>query len=104
MIMTNTETIPGKSITTILGIVRGNTVRAKHVGKDILAGLKGLVGGEISQYTELIDEARQLAIKRMLDEAHKIQADAVINVRFATSMIAPNMAELLAYGTAVKLG
>ena len=103
MIIVNTENIPGKSIKSSLGLVRGNTIRARHIGKDIVAGLRGIVGGEIVEYTKLIAEAREQAIDRMLAEAGKLNADAVINVRFTTSVIMGGAAELLAYGTAVKL-
>ena len=104
MIMVNTDTIPGKSIKSSLGLVRGNTIRARHVGKDIIAGLRAIVGGEITEYTKLIAEAREQAIDRMITEADKLNADAVINIRFTTSVIMGGAAELLAYGTAVKLG
>ncbi len=104
MIIVNTDTIPGKSIKSSLGLVRGNTIRARHIGKDIIAGLRGIVGGEIVEYTKLIAEAREQAIDRMAVEAENLNADAVINVRFTTSVIMGGAAELLAYGTAVKLG
>jgi uncharacterized protein YbjQ (UPF0145 family) len=87
----------------ILGVVRGNSVRAKHIGRDIMAGLKGIVGGEISGYTELLADSREEANKRMINEAEALGADAILNVRFVTSMIAQTMSEMLAYGTAVKL-
>ena len=103
MITTTTDSIPGKKIGEILGIAMGNTVRAKHIGKDIVAGLKGVVGGEIKQYTEMMTESRQEAINRMINHAKDLGADAVINVRFTTSMTMRGAAELLAYGTAVKL-
>ena len=103
MIIANTDNIPGKSIKSSLGLVRGNTIRARHIGKDIIAGLRGIVGGEIVEYTKLIAEAREQAIDRMISEAEKLNADAVINVRFTTSVIMGGAAELLAYGTAVKL-
>ena len=103
MIVTNTETVPGKEVAEILGVVRGNTVRAKHIGKDILAGFKSIVGGEIRQYTELLIDAREQALSRMIAEGQALGADAVLNIRFVTSMIAQNMSELLVYGTAVKL-
>lgn len=102
MIVTTTDNVPGKEIKEVLGIARGNVVRAKHIGKDILAGLKGLVGGEISQYTELMTDARDQAFERMVKDAEKMGANAVVNVRFVTSMIAQTMSELLAYGTAVR--
>jgi len=104
MIIVSTDSIPGKSIKSSLGLVRGNTIRARHIGKDIMAGLRGIVGGEIVEYTKLIAEAREQAIDRMTAEAEKLNADAVINVRFTTSVIMGGAAELLAYGTAVKFG
>ncbi|AEA46726.1 YbjQ family protein [Archaeoglobus veneficus] len=103
MIVTNTENVPGYGIVEILGIVFGNTVRAKHVGKDIIAGLKNIVGGEIEEYTEMFADARKESLNRMINEAKKLGADAVVNVRFATSQTMAGAAELLAYGTAVKL-
>lgn len=103
MILVNTDTIPGKSIKSSLGMVRGNTIRARHIGRDIVAGLRGIVGGEIVEYTKLIAEAREQAIDRMVNEAKTLNADAVINVRFTTSVLMGGAAELLAYGTAVKL-
>lgn len=103
MIVVNTEQIPGKQITESLGIARGNTVRARHLGRDIFAGLKTLVGGEISEYTKLIADAREEAMYRMIQDAEKLGADAVINVRLTTSMIMQGSAEILAYGTAVKI-
>ncbi len=102
MIVTNTESVPGREIVEILGVVRGNTVRAKHVGRDILAGLKGIVGGEIHGYTELLGEARDQAFSRMVEQAEQLGADTVVSVRFVTSMVAQTMSEMLAYGTAVK--
>ncbi len=104
MIMVNTENIPGENIKSSLGLVRGNTIRARHVGKDIIAGLRAIVGGEIIEYTKLIAEAREQAVDRMVNEAEQLNADAIINVRFTTSVIMGGAAELLAYGTAVKLG
>lgn len=103
MIVTTTENIPGKEITEIVGIARGNTVRARNVGRDFLAGLKNLVGGEISEYTKLQSSAREEAMSRMVEDAESLGADAVVNVRMATSMIMQGMSEILAYGTAVKL-
>ncbi|WP_018415002.1 YbjQ family protein [Teredinibacter turnerae] len=98
-----TETVPGREIECALGIVRGNTIRARHLGNDILAGLRSLIGGEITEYTKLIAESREQALERMLVEARELGADAVINLRFTTSTLAAGAAELLAYGTAVKL-
>ena len=103
MIVSTTDSIPGRATAEILGVVRGNAVRAKHVGKDIIAGLKGIVGGEIEEYTELMSDAREQAYRRMMQDAEKLGADAVLNVRFMTSMVATTMSELLSYGTAVKL-
>jgi uncharacterized protein YbjQ (UPF0145 family) len=103
MIVVNTETIPGRKVAEVLGLVRGNTIRAKHIGKDIMAGLRNIVGGELQEYTEMISEAREEALNRMLLEAEKLKADAVINVRFTTSAVAGGAAEILAYGTAVRL-
>jgi uncharacterized protein YbjQ (UPF0145 family) len=103
MILTNTDYVVGREIKTILGLVRGNTVQAKHIGKDIMAGFRNVVGGEIKEYTDMLAEAREIALKRMEDKAQKLGADAVINVRFMTSSIMGGAAELLAYGTAVKL-
>jgi len=102
MFVTTTEDIPGYDIE-ILGIVFGNTVRAKHIGKDILAGLKNIVGGELQEYTEMLADARKESLNRMIKEAKNLGADAVVNVRFATSQTMAGAAELLAYGTAVKL-
>ena len=104
MILTNTDNIPGYKIGKILGIAIGNTVRAKHIGKDISAGLKSIIGGEIRQYTEMLTDARKESINRMINNAKELGADAVINVRFMTSATMGGAAELLAYGTAVKLG
>ncbi len=102
MIVSTTDSIPGKDIHNIIGVAMGNVVRAKHIGNDILAVLKGIVGGEISQYTALMADARDEALKRMIADAQSKGADAVVNVRFVTSMIARSMSELMAYGTAVK--
>ncbi len=101
MIVVNTEFIPGMKITTIKGLVQGNTVRAKHIGKDITAGLKNIVGGELKGYTELLVESRRESISRMLAQAEQLGANAVLNVRFATSSITAGAAELYVYGTAV---
>jgi uncharacterized protein YbjQ (UPF0145 family) len=103
MIYTNTPDVPGREIAEILGIVTGNVVQTKHVGKDIMAGFKTLVGGEIKGYTEMLTEARHTAISRMVEEALQLDADAVVNLRFTTSAIMSNASEILAYGTAVKL-
>jgi uncharacterized protein YbjQ (UPF0145 family) len=101
--ISNTETIPGRQITEFYGVVTGSTVRAKHIGKDILAGLKNIVGGELKSYTELLSEARQEALQRMIAEAQSMGANAVVNVRFSTSSISQGAAELFAYGTAVRV-
>jgi uncharacterized protein YbjQ (UPF0145 family) len=101
MIIVNTETIPGKKIIEVKGLVQGNTVRAKHVGKDIAASFKNLVGGELKGYTELLTEARREATSRMMAQAQELGANAIVNVRFATSAITAGAAEIMAYGTAV---
>ena len=101
MIITTTERIPGKRIVKVFGLVRGNTIRARHAGKDILAALKNIVGGEIAEYTKLMAESREQAIDRMTDEAQRMGANAIIGLRFTTSEIMGAAAELLAYGTAV---
>ena len=101
MIIVNTETIPGKRIVEVKGLVQGNTVRAKHVGKDIAASFKNLVGGELKGYTELLVESRREAVSRMLAQAEELRANAIVNVRFATSSVTSGAAELYAYGTAV---
>ena len=103
MIVVNTETIPGYEILDMLGIVQGNTVRAKHAGRDIMAGLKNLVGGELEGYTELLTESRQQALTRMMDQARELKANAIVNVRFSTSAVTSGAAELYAYGTAVHV-
>ena len=103
MIITTTDTIPNKEIDSILGIARGTTVRARKIGRDIFAGLKNIVGGEISEYTKLQAVSREQALQRMIDDANKMKADAIINVRLTTAMIMQGTAEILAYGTAVKL-
>lgn len=102
MLVTNTESVPGREVSEVLGLVKGNTVRAKWFGKDILAGLRNLVGGELKEYTEMLTESREQAVVRMVAEAEALGADAVVNVRFVTSQISQGAAELLAYGTAVK--
>jgi len=101
MILTTLEGVPGRSIVKHFGVVQGSTVRAKHLGKDILAGLKNIVGGELKGYTELLQEARQEALNRMVREASMMGANAVVNIRFATSSVAAGAAEIFAYGTAV---
>lgn len=101
MIVVNTEEIPGYRIVAMKGLVQGNTVRAKHVGRDIMAGFKNIVGGELKGYTELLVESRRQCVERMLAQAEQLGANAVVNVRFATSSVAQGAAELYAYGTAV---
>jgi uncharacterized protein YbjQ (UPF0145 family) len=103
MIITTIETVPGRDISESIGLVRGSTVRARNVGRDIFAGFKNLVGGEISEYTKLQAQSREEALQRMIDDAKKLGADAVVNVRFTTSTIMQGASEILAYGTAVKL-
>ena len=103
MIIVNTEEIKGREINEVLGLVRGNTIRARHIGNDIMAGLRNIVGGEVKEYTQMISEAREDALKRMIEEAEKLNADAVVNIRFTTSQVMGGAAEILAYGTAVKL-
>jgi uncharacterized protein YbjQ (UPF0145 family) len=103
IITTNTDFIPGKQVAKILGVVRGNTVRSRNIGRNIGASFKSLVGGEIKTYTELINQARDEAFNRMINDAIKLNADAVINIRFMTSLITMGDSEILAYGTAVKL-
>lgn len=103
MILTTTETIPGRQTVAILGVARGSTVRARDIARDVFAGLKNIVGGEISEYTKLQAQAREQAISRMVEDATKLGADAIVNIRFATSMIMQGASEMLAYGTAVKL-
>ncbi len=103
MLIATTETIAGHDIIETLGLVRGNTIRARHVGRDITAALRNLVGGEVTEYTKLVAESREQALDRMVGEAEKLGADAVVAVRFTTSVIANGAAELLAVGTAVKI-
>ncbi|MBT8483942.1 MAG: heavy metal-binding domain-containing protein [Phycisphaerales bacterium] len=103
MIVVNTETVAGYEIAEVMGLVQGNTIRAKHVGRDIAASIKNLVGGELRGYTELLTEARRQSIQRMMAEAQSRGANAVVNVRFTTSAITQGAAELYAYGTAVRL-
>ena len=103
MIITTTPNIEGKQVSEVLGIARGNTVRSRNVARDIFATLKNVVGGEIEEYTKLQAQSREQAISRMKDDAKSLGADAIINVRFTTSMVMQGAAEILAYGTAVKL-
>ena len=101
MLLTTTDTIEGKKIVKTLGMVKGNTIRARHVGNDIMAGLKNIVGGEITNYTKMMAESREQALDRMIEDAKNSGANAVVQVRFATSMVMTSAAEILAYGTAV---
>ena len=103
MILVNTDFVFGKEISEMLGLVRGNTIQAKSIGKDLKAGLRHLAGGEIKEYTDMLAESREIALKRMQAKAENLGADAVINIRFMTSSIMGGAAEILAYGTAVKL-
>lgn len=103
MIISNIEIIPGRTVVKHLGMVQGNTVRAKHAGRDIMAGFKNIFGGELKGYTELLQESREEAVARMVDQAKAVGANAVLNVRFSTSSITAGAAELFAYGTAVVL-
>lgn len=104
MILTNIETVPGKKIEQHFGLVEGSTIRAKHVGRDIMAGFKNIFGGELKGYTELLVESRREATQRMIAQAEALGANAVINIRYSTSSVAAGAAEILAYGTAVFLG
>ena len=103
MIVTTLNEVPGRRTVRILGMCRGNTIRARHIGKDIMAGMRGVVGGEISEYTKLFAESREQAVDRMVEEAEALGANAVLGMKFATSMVMSTAAELLAYGTAVVL-
>ena len=103
IILTNTETVPGRTIVEFYGVVSGNTVRAKHIGRDFMAGLKNIVGGELKGYTELLQESRGEATDRLVEQAQSMGANAVVNLRFATSSVAQGAAELFAYGTAVRV-
>ena len=103
MIVSTTNEVPGAEIAEVLGIARGNTIRARHLGRDILAGLKGVVGGEVGSYTKLMAESREQAIARMIEHAEALGADAIVGMRIATSVLMTTAAEILAYGTAVKI-
>ncbi len=103
MIVTTSGQIEGKTIAKTIGLVKGSTIRARHLGKDIMAGLRGVVGGEITEYTKMMAEAREEAIQRMVEDAEKQGANAVVSMRFSTSMIMQNASEILAYGTGVVL-
>lgn len=103
MIITNIEVVPGKPVLEHFGLVSGSTIRAKHIGRDFMASLKNLVGGELKGYTQLLQESRQQAMDRMVEEARLMGANAIVNVRFSTSSVAQGAAELYAYGTAVRV-
>ena len=103
MIVTTSGQVEGKNIVKTIGLVKGSTIRARHMGRDIMAGLRGVVGGEITEYTKMMAEAREQALQRMIEAAEKEGANAVVNMRFGTSMVMSNAAEVLAYGTAVVL-
>ena len=103
MIYTTTETVPGREITRVLGVVTGNVVQSKHLGRDIMAGLKSIVGGEIRGYTEMLTEARNVAVERLVQSAHEKGADAVVGIRFTTSAIMDGSSEIMVFGTAVRL-
>ncbi|MBU1076801.1 MAG: YbjQ family protein [Spirochaetes bacterium] len=103
MILTNIESVPGKKIMEHFGIVTGSTVRAKHIGKDILAGLKNIIGGELKGYTELLQDSRKQSTERMVEQAKQLGANAIVNIRYATSSVAQGAAELYVYGTAVRV-
>ncbi|KJF80965.1 heavy metal-binding domain-containing protein [Photobacterium angustum] len=103
MIYTTTETVPGREIEAILGVVNGNVVQSKHVGRDLMAGLKSIVGGELKGYTEMLTEARAIATERLVVEAENLGADAIVGVRFTTSAVTDGASEIMAFGTAVKL-
>ena len=104
MILSNTDEVPGRAIQAFFGVVSGSTVRTKHVGRDLMASLKNIFGGELKGYTELLSDARDEALERMIKQAESLGANAVVNVRFSTSSVAQGAAELFAYGTAVKIG
>ncbi len=104
MILTTSDEIPGRRIVETLGLVKGSTIRARHIGRDIMASLRNIVGGEVVDYTKMMAEAREQAIQRMIEDAEKKGADAIVGVRFTTSMVMTGAAEIMAYGTAVKLG
>lgn len=103
MILSTTHSVPNREITEILGIARGSTVRSRNIGRDIIAGLKNIVGGEIEEYTQLQAHAREQALERMVEDAQKLNADAVVGILITTAMVTSGAAEILAYGTAVKL-
>ncbi|MFW5742733.1 MAG: YbjQ family protein [bacterium] len=102
MIVATTDSLPGRRVTAVLGLVRGNTIRARHLGKDISAAFKNLAGGEISDYTKMMAESREQAIDRMIEDAESVGADAIVGVRFTTSSVMQGAAEILVYGTAIR--
>jgi len=104
MIITTSAQVEGKTITRTIGLVKGSTIRARHLGRDIMAGFRGMVGGEITEYTKMMAQAREEALQRMVDDAEKQGANAVVSMRFTTSMVMQNASEILAYGTGVVLG
>jgi uncharacterized protein YbjQ (UPF0145 family) len=103
MIVVTTEQIEGRRITETLGLVRGSTIRARHMGHDIMAGLRNIVGGEVKDYTVMLAQAREEALQRMIEQANKMEANAIVGTRFVTSMVLSGAAEIVAYGTAVKV-
>ena len=103
MIITTSDRVEGKKVVRTIGLVKGNTIRARHVGKDIMAGLRGVVGGEITEYTKMMAESREQSLQRMVEDAEKQGANAIVSMRFTTSMIMQNAAEILAYGSGVVL-
>lgn len=103
MILTNIESVPGKNIVEHFGLVQGSTIRAKHIGRDIMASLKNIVGGELKGYTELLKESRREATERMVKQAEQLGANAIVNIRYATSSVTQGASELFAYGTAVRV-
>lgn len=103
MWLTNTESIPGKKAVDFFGLVTGSTVRAKHIGRDIMAGFKNIVGGELKGYTELLQDSREQATERMIEQAKRLGANAIVNIRYSTSSVAQGAAELYVYGTAVRV-
>lgn len=103
MIVATTDQIQGKTITETLGLVRGSTIRARHIGRDVMAGLRNIVGGEVKEYTKMLAQAREEALQRMIERAEEMGAHAIVGTRFVTSMVMSGAAEIVAYGTAVKL-
>jgi uncharacterized protein YbjQ (UPF0145 family) len=103
MIVATTDQIQGRTITETLGLVRGSTIRARHIGRDVMAGLRNIVGGEVKDYTKMLAQAREEALQRMMERAEEMGADAIVGTRFVTSMVMSGAAEIVAYGTAVRL-